>query len=329
MFSDIYFRLLVELMEQDPNIPEIPKPNFSNQVAFSPAQYFSELIDFIYEHDVDSDLGIRFGNHLSPMNVCDFSRLLTTSDTIRNGLDIMINYYHMLGLKPFPSVHEAFDTFSVAIAFPYEEVYHEGCKRFAAETFYSYAVNYVRDIVSPDMNPKRIFLDYPEPAYSDKYLKQFRCPIEYDAPLSMIEFSDHIIDTQLPTANPSLHKVYLNKAKDSWQTLKRLQSTRYRTITQIMQHAPDCFNSQVLADSMNISVRGLQKRLSAEGSSISFVTQLARRELTKTCMIQKGMDTEDTAKVLGFQTLASFRKFFKQQFGISPTSFLRSLHELS
>lgn len=329
MFSDIYFRLLVELMEQDPSIPEIPKPNLSGQVAFSPAQYFSELIDFIYESNVDSDLGIRFGNHLSPMNICDFSRLLTTSNSIRDGLDIMINYYHMLGLKPFPSVHESYDTFSVAIAFPYEEHYHDGCKRFAAETFYSYAINYVRDIIRPDLNPKRIFLDFSKPAYCDTYLEKFRCPIEYDAPLSMIEFSDHIIDAPLPTANPSLHKVYLNKAKDSWQTLKRLQSTRYRTITQIMQYAPDCFNSQVLADSMNISVRGLQKRLSAEGSSISFVTQLARRELTKTCMIQKGMDIEDTAKALGFQTLASFRKFFKQQFGTSPTSFLRALHDLS
>jgi AraC-like DNA-binding protein len=316
-------------MEQDPSIPEIPKPNLSGQVAFSPAQYFSELVDFIYESNIDSDLGVRFGNHLSPMNVCDFSRLLTTSTSIRDGLDIMINYYHMLGLKPFPSVHESYDTFSVAIAFPYEESYHDGCKRFAAETFYSYAINYVRDIINPDLNPKRIFLDFSKPTYGDTYLEKFRCPIEYEAPLSMIEFSHQIIDAPLPTANPSLHKVYLNKAIDAWQTLKRLQSTRYRTITQIMQHAPDYFNSQVLADSMNISVRGLQKRLSAEGSSISFVTQLARRELTKTCMIQKGMDIEDTAKALGFQTLASFRKFFKQQFGTNPTSFLRTLHDLS
>ena len=328
MFSDVYFRLLVELMEQDDKISSIPKPSLSSGVAFSPAQYFSELIDFIYQCDPDSKLGLNFGNHLSPMNVCDFSRLLTTSDSIRSGLDIMIHYYHMLGLKPFPSVHQSFGTFSVAITFPYEEHYHEGCRRFAAETFYSYAANYIREIVHPDINPKRIFLDYPKPTYGDDYLKTFKCPIEFDAPLSMIEFSDHIIDTPLPTANPALHKVYLNKAKDSWQTLKRLQSTRYRTITQLMLNAPDCFNSQVLADSLNISVRGLQKRLSSEGASVSFVTQLARRELTKTCMIQKGLDTEDTAKCLGFQTLPSFRKFFKHQFGVSPASFLRALHEL-
>lgn len=329
MFSDIYFRLLVELMEQDNNLPGIPAPKLSSNDAYAPVRYFSELIDYIYEHDHDSGLGIRFGNHLSPLNVCDFSRLLTTADTFRDALNILIKYYHMMGLKPFPSVNEQSDTFTIALSFPYKEGYVEGCKRFAEETFYAYTVNFVKDIVCPGINPVRVHLDYSEPKYSTEYLSQFQCPIEYNAPLSVIEFSEHLLDMPLSTANASLHKVYLNRAMDAWQTLKREQSTCYRAITHTMQNAPGCFNAQVLADSLSISIRGLQKRLSAEGSSISYVSQLARRELTKLCMIQKGMDTEDTARLLGFQTVASFRKFFKQQFGISPTSFLRSLHELA
>jgi len=86
-----------------------------------------------------------------------------------------------------------------------------------------------------------------------------------------------------------------------------------------------------LASRLNISVRGLQKRLSKTGQSFSGISNQCRRELAKTYLIQQQQSVDYTAEQLGFQTNSGFRRFFKTEFNTSPSDFIeKSLeHELA
>jgi len=331
MFSDIYFRLLLEVIDENPTLKSLPKPPFSSeyQGPLGAVTYFGELIEFIYEHVPNSDIGMVFGAHMSPINTCEFSRLITTAATPKESLELLITHYHMLGLKPYPLVYRGNDILSIALTFPYAEVASPLQSRFCSETFFSYCVNSVRQVIDPTLSPRQVYFSYDKPDYADEYIKRFRCPVEFNAPLTLIEFSDHFVDAPLPTATPALHEVYLKKARDSWHQLRRHQSTRYRATTHLMNSAPLGFSSQYLANVMNISTRGLQKRLNSEGTSFSQLTLLVRRELAKVCLIQRGLDMEETAHVLGFQTQSSFRKFFKSQFKDNPKKYLSEHFDLS
>ncbi len=84
-----------------------------------------------------------------------------------------------------------------------------------------------------------------------------------------------------------------------------------------MRDFPASFNGQYLADALNISPRGLQKRLSAEGCSYSLMCQVVRKELVKVCLYQRHYELEVITACLGFQSQASFRKFFRTHFGLT------------
>lgn len=329
MISDIYFRLLLDSIEKDPTITEKPLHHKDLDLGTEDiaTKYFSYLVDFIYKNNINSNMGFIFGKNVVALNLCDFFRMITTAETVEECLSATVSIYHVLGLNPYPVVHKGSRTSSVAIAFPYESESQEYMRRFTSEVFFAYGLDLFQKSVSMDVKPVRMFLDFPKPSYADQYHQLFDCEIVFDAPIAMVEFSSHMLSAPLPSHNKPLHNIYMAKAFEQWSETKRSQNFRYRAITQLMSQSPYNFSSSNLATAMNISTRGLQKRLAAEDSSYSQVCKLARRELTKICLFQKGLDFDETAKVLGFQTQVSFRKFFKEQFGGNPKAYLLSTSE--
>lgn len=320
MFSDIYFRLLLEVMSKDKNIHKIPFFKFSddNDYAFSSVKIFYRLIDTIYQQHPESSIGLEFGRQVKPINACDFSRVVVTAKNVLSGLTILVNQYPKLHLKPFPMLHVDKNQISIALSFPYEEPLYYGAKRFCSETFFSFCRNLLLDLVDKPVNPIALYLDYPEPSYADEYKNVFGCKIVFNAPLSMVVFDRDIGALPLSSWNENLHEVYVNKAETSWHKIKRQQTFEYRTLSQLMLDAPASFNGQYLAACLSISPRGLQKRLSAEGRSFSLICQLARRELIKVCLFQRKNDFEEIASSLGFQSQVSLRNFFKLHLGVNP-----------
>jgi len=332
MISDIYFRLLLDTITKDPSI--IKKPiafkDFSlGEIEGDPAtRYFSYLVEFVFQNNPQSNMGLSFGKNVVALNLCDFFRLISTAETVEECLLATVSIYHILGLLPYPVVYKGSQVSSVAIAFPYEPTCEEYTRRFTSEVFFAYGLDLFQKAVSKDVKPIRMFLDYPKPDYFDDYQNLFNCEIIYNSPISLVEFPSSMLSASLASQNDTLHNIYMAKAFEHWAATKRNQSFRYRAITQLMSQPGGNFSSASLAKAMNISTRGLQKRLAAENSTYSQVCKQARRELAKICLFQKGMDFDQTATALGFQTQVSFRKFFKEQFEGSPEARLLSKPDL-
>lgn len=331
MISDIYFRLLLDTITKDPSITNKPETfkdfSLGKTEGVAATSYFSYLLEFAFLNNPQSNLGLSFGQNVVALNLCDFFRMITTAETVEECLTATVSIYHVLGLIPYPVVYKGPRVSSVAIAFPYEASCEEYVRRFTSEVFFAYGLDLFQKAVSKDVKPIRMFLDFPKPVYSEHYDNLFDCEIIYDSPISMVEFPSSMLSASLPSHNKPLHNIYMAKAFEHWADTKRNQSFRYRAITQLMSQSPYNFSSTNLAAAMSISTRGLQKRLAAENNSYSQVCKQARRELAKICLFQKGMDFEETAKALGFQTQVSFRKFFKEQFGGNPKAYLLSKSE--
>lgn len=330
MFSDIYFRLLLEVMSKDQSIKIIPAlvPASERCAELNPVRNFYQLINSIYEQCPDSSIGLEFGRQIKPMNACDFSRLITTSHDVISGLTILTDYYTRLSLNPFPVLHKNELHISIALCFPYEKSIGYGHKRFCSENFFSFCLSIFSDLVNEDVKPITLYLDYPAPVYAREYQDRFNCDVVFDAPLSMVVFDRSIEHLLLTSRNECLHDVYLTRFQEAWQLGKRQQNFRHRTMSQLIKYFPDSFNGQYLADTLNISPRGLQKRLSAEGSSFSLICQMVRRELIKICLFQRHNELEDIASILGFQSQVGFRKFFKVHFGVNPKDYHNAKEKL-
>jgi len=324
MFSDIYTRLLRNIIAQNTRLSGLD----NKQNAFigcpkglSSTGEFSYLIQKAYVDNPNSDIGITFGKQITPAHACDFSRMVTTAPTVERFIRILISQYHRLGLKPYPIFFVDQKSACIALTYPYSSKLladNTQCgkrrfNRFCSETFYAYIINVIRDLVDSAFSPTYMALDYPDPGYSEKYKYYFCAPIEFEAGLSLLKFDRSVLAQPLKNSNEQLHQVYLDKFLENWQAgEKRNQSYRYRAVTEMMLHAPNCFQIGNLAERLSISVRGLQKRLKNENSSFSELTLQVRRELLKTCLVRSDMSLEASADLLGFQTLSSFKRFFRE-----------------
>lgn len=329
MIDDIYFRLLVELA------PENLKPNhldaeriFANFGETAESRIaFGKLLQRIYETHPNSDIGLRYGKLLQPHALCELSRAVMTAATFSEGLNTVSDLQHIKGSAYFLSTYQAPTKISLALTFPYKKKVSTVKKRFSTESGFSYLVNFVRETIDPSLNPKHLYLSYDEPHYFKDYEDFFRCPMTFGAPLSQLEFDSSLGSIGLKTSNHVLFNMLMFKCQDIARTTERHWEFDYRTSTNLMLHHPQSFNCDTISRILNISPRGLQKKLNKLETSFSTLSSLARIELAKVYLVQQETTLEQTAERLGFQTVSGFRRFFKAELGITTAEFLEQSAE--
>ncbi len=324
MLDDIYLRLFLAVIPDDVKLHSLDIRQLieRNASGLEGNKYYGQLINLVYLQNKRSDIGLKFGQHLRPSTLCDFSRMLMTANTLDQALQLIARLHYIHCASYFPHIYRHKGKCSIALTYPYKKNIPACQRRFCAEAVFSYALNAVQDCIGSDSSPTTLKFDFEAPDYYEQYSAHFGLRCEFNHPLSIIEFDESILQKPLITASPTLHQMYQNKCFDNWRTSEKLQDFEYRVISYIMLHHPESFNSQQLASKLNISTRGLQKRLSKYGGSFSHLATLARRELTKVYLTQEHQSVDFTAEQLGFQTIAGFRRFFKSEFNQTPSAFL-------
>jgi len=325
MLDDIYYRLFLEVIPQDPKLRgiDIKRLTYTRKHLTEDVKY-GHLIDTVYQTNPDSNFGLLYGKYLCPSILCDFSRMLLTAQNFGECLKIIQSLNHILYPRYYPVITRNKGVVSASITFPFDRQVPEYLRRFCAESLFSYTLNGFREISNNNFNYLSISLDYPPPIYAKEYEDLLGCEVRFDQPLNVLKFSEDLLDKPLVTRNATLHEIYLKKCLDAWQAMERDRNFEYRAICNMMRHHPDAFNSQNLADKLNISIRGLQKRLNKHGGSYSHLALLARRELAKVYLYEDDHNLDHTAEKLGFQTSSGFRKFFKSEFSQTPAEYMDS-----
>jgi AraC-like DNA-binding protein len=323
MFDDIYYRLFLKVIAQDPKLRTIDtKKLLKAKKHTSNSANYGHLIDLVYKIDPDSNFGLLYGKYLSPSILCDFSRMLLTAENFASCLDIVPRLSHILNPQYYPVITRKNGVVSASITFPFEKQVPTYLRRFCAESLFSYTINGFREMGSGTFEPLAVCLDYPAPSYANEYQSLLGCKVHFNQPLNVIKFSEDIIYKPLNTRNPILHDIYSKKCLDASHAMGKNNDFEYRVICNIMRHHPQSFNSRYIAEKFNISIRGLQKRLSKNGGSYSNLANLARRELAKVYLQEDSHNLETTAEKLGFQTSSGFRKFFKTEYSKTPSEFM-------
>jgi AraC-like DNA-binding protein len=324
MLDEIYLRLLLELMPASLKLNNLDMrrllEQFNHRTGSSRA--YGQLIKEVYLDNPNTDFGLYFGDHLHPATLCDQSRAFMTAPSVKDIFKLIDQYHYIQGASYYLLTHTTDEAFSISMTYPYKRDVSTLQKRFCAEALFSYVINLLRETVCPSIIPTNIQFDFDKPEYATSYEQKFKCKPIFNSHLSMITFEAEVLNRTLLTSNQTLHLLYLNKTLDTWQKSDRLQDFEYRTICQLMRHHPESFSSQKIASRLNISVRGLQKRLNKHDQSLSSLSNLARRELAKVYLFQKNQDIDFTAEQLGFQTTSGFRRFFKTEFDQTPIEYL-------
>ena len=75
---------------------------------------------------------------------------------------------------------------------------------------------------------------------------------------------------------------------------------------------------QDVARTLGLSTRTLQRQLTKQGVTFQLVLREARRELARHYLVQKSLELNETAYLLGFDDVNSFFRAFQSWEGVSP-----------
>jgi AraC-like DNA-binding protein len=182
-------------------------------------------------------------------------------------------------------------------------------------------VSMCRTSYGDDFHPLRVETQRPEFDDPAPFIEYFHAPVEFSAPDNILYFSKESLEAHLPTANPRLARV-----NDRIITQYLAQFDKGSTAMRVRARLIDLLSAgnvtqQDVADSLHMSLRTLQRKLSQEGTSYKELLDETRRELANQYLRQATLSVSEVTYLLGFSEPSNFARAFKRWTGRTPSEF--------
>ena len=180
-------------------------------------------------------------------------------------------------------------------------------------------VHMCRVTYGADFNPTRIELRHPGEGCRKRRREFFRCPIHYDADEIAIEIERKVACKPLSTANADLAHANERVISDYLAELGG-GGVAARVRARLVDGLPSGdVTEKSVAESLHMSPRTLQRRLSEEKTNYKKILEETRRQLAERFIRDRGLTLNEITYLLGFSEISSFSRSFKNWTGMAPT----------
>lgn len=270
----------------------------------------------------DEALGLRIGEHASSAAFDVLGHLTEHAATLRQSVETIIRYSHILSVGPDATLCEEGETASIRYAFPHGP---SPTVRLVAELATSGLLRLIRLFVGSDARPRGVFFEYEAPAYHAEYTRAFDGVERFGQAFTGIEFDRAWLDrTQLHT-NAELYTVLQDQAERALSRVTRSADLAELVRAHLATHDPaNMPTMDVVARHCGVSARTLRRRLLAEGVEYNVLLDRVLTGFAKRLLEGPRGSIHETAYAMGFATPAAFHRAFKRWTGMTPTAYKAS-----
>lgn len=171
------------------------------------------------------------------------------------------------------------------------------------------------------LNPLRVTMQRAPPADRGAFAQFFKAPMDFLALENAVYFDSKALLTPLPTANAELARANDKVITDYLARFER-GSVRRQVEMKLLEQLSSGHASQAsVARALHMSLRTLQRRLRAEGTSYKELLEQTRRDLAARYMKESYLSVGEVTFLLGFSEPANFARAFKRWHGVTPTEY--------
>lgn len=152
------------------------------------------------------------------------------------------------------------------------------------------------------------------------YERLYRCPVRFDAPEDTLVFDVALLDQALVMANPELAR-HNDEAVRAYLARVDQGSVVDQVRSQLAGRLADRPSPQLVARSLGMSQRSMQRRLHEHGTSYETVLGEVRKELACAYLREGRYAVAELAFMLGFEDASAFARAFRRWTGMSPSTY--------
>ncbi|WP_028631443.1 AraC family transcriptional regulator [Metapseudomonas resinovorans] len=263
--------------------------------------------------------GLRMAESRRLSNFGAISLLLTHQPTLRDALNTIVQYRHLLNESLSLHISETGKTVILS-----EEIIiaPSVSMRQSIELAIGVLHRLCGALLGSHWRPQSVNFTHDAPADLHVHRRVFGGNVEFNRQFNGIV----CLAADLNTANPTADPLMANYARGFVESLPG--ATKGSTLNEVRQAIYlllplDRATIGQIAQSLGMNVRTLQRRLEDNGVTFSEVFDEVRRDLLLRYMENPRYSLSQVASLLGYSTPSSFTRWFTSQYGVAPATWRR------
>jgi AraC-like DNA-binding protein len=182
-----------------------------------------------------------------------------------------------------------------------------------------------RFLCGPGFSPLEVHSARARPICAEKIDQFVGVPVVYSSDANLMVFDRIQAGQRLATGNSELSKVNEEVAMKYLISIDRTSIVMLVKSTLVELLPSGQVTEEMVANTLNMSLRTLQRKLSEEGTSFASVYQALRQEMAQEYIRDSHISLTEIAYLLGFSEQSNFTRAFRRWYGISPSTARQSL----
>jgi len=242
------------------------------------------------------------------------------SHTLRDALNRFVRYLRIVSEKIFLKLEEDPDGLTLALSYELLGM------RVPAQIDMGMAmsIHICRLNFGEDLKPVAVSLMHAEPPCAEEYFALFKAPVRFSADRDSMTFSFPNVDRYLMGANPQLARLNDQVMIEYLAKLNKDDIINRVTAAIVDMLPSGGVADEKVAETLNMSVRSLQRRLKEVDTTFRTILDVVRKDLSSTYVRDPDIELAEVAFLLGFSDQSAFSRAFKRWTGNPPSEVRKS-----
>ena len=291
-----------------------------------PYEGMTRLWQLAAEKTGDPCIGLKAAQYWHPTSMHALGYSWMASATLKEALKRTVRYLRVLSTATNLTLEESSDVVQLVFpGFTKSGATQSAPAIEAMDAALAVVVDMCRTSYGENFHPLGIAMTRTKPVCKKEFDQFFRAPIVYSASENKIIFSRDDLEELLPTANAELARVNDRIVTDYLADLDK-NDISAQVKSKIVELLPSGnITEEFIAQSLNKSLRSLQRKLMEQGISYKTLLDSTRQELAKQYADDSKYSINEISYLLGFSEPSNFSRAFKRWTGQSPSKY-RSRH---
>ncbi|WP_090726924.1 AraC family transcriptional regulator ligand-binding domain-containing protein [Neptunomonas qingdaonensis] len=300
---------------------QLSSEEFAKPGARFPAAYFSHVLQALVHASNNPRIALNLGEATQPRLLGSIGFIMSTAPTLDKAYQTLVDYFPLLFEGAVLQMEQTVEGTLLTIEMNQPDLQ-------TIEYFLACLVNWPRWLTGQQVPVSFVHLTFPEPEDIQPYQRFFAAEVEFDAPSNQILLHSQYLTHSCLDANAEMHQLHREFA-DSLLSKSNQQSalvaqTRHLIRQQLNEGGGSVRRDQVAA-SVGLSLRTLQRKLGALGTSFQDIYDLTRREVSLQHIQRGQLSFGEIAFQLGFSNQSAFQKAFKRWMGVPPSTYRQQI----